>query len=115
MDKFEILNERLVALRKLSEELTAIDRKRQQHRLINKTIYVGNGLFAVERRLKMPEPTDYDYKKHARFLAELMLLFRTDDADAPVNVIKKEAELVNRLYIDLIQAFNDVLSSLSQK
>ncbi len=101
---------RLEKIREISEDLTRIERQRQKHKIVGKTIYLNNELGALAKRLKLPSHTLVDLKRHFRLLAQLRILYRTDEKNSPINVIKREAELVTELYQELMKIYEDFLA-----
>lgn len=106
----EDLEEQIAELRRLAEILTELERKRQQLKIINNTVSLGHQLNTVQQKLKLPTRTKSDVTRHTRILTELCVLFRTDEVNAPLNVIRREAELCNKLYCGLKKIFDDLLT-----
>lgn len=104
---------KLIELRELSEELTKIERKRQQINIIGKTISLKNELDVIERKLKSPARTAGTVKKHIRRIEELKNLYDTENLKAPLNTIKRETELITRLYNDLMQVYKSIISDMT--
>jgi len=119
MDKTDVFMEnsdvQLKKIREISEGLTRIERKRQQLKIVNKTVNLKNQLGALAKRLKLPSHTLDDLKRHIKLLTELRILFRTDEANSPLNVIKKEAELLNELYDGLVKIYKSILAEQDKK
>lgn len=109
----EELREKLDTLRDLSAKLMWEERRRQQHKIINKTLSLINKLEAVNRQLKSPSHTSGDIVKHMKLLTELRLLYRADEVQSPVNCIKREMELINKLYGGLMETYKAIIDEFT--
>ena len=107
--------EKLIELRELSEKLTQTERKRQQLDIIGKTINLKNRLDKVTKKLKSPNRTAGDVKKHMQLLTELRLLYRTDNLKSPLNILKREKELISRLYNGITQAYQNIIAEINSE
>ena len=113
----EEIRGQLVSLKDLSEKIAWAERRRQQLKIINKTISLvdkldvlgplGNG-FDVSRKGRYLLVV-----KHMKLLTELRLLYRTDEVQSPINCIKREMELVNRLYSGIMQTYQRIINEFS--
>ena len=109
----EELKDKLVSLRDASEKVAWAERRRQQQKLISKTLSLVNKLEAVSNQLKSPNHTSGDLVKHMKLLTELRFLFRTDEIQSPVNCLKREMELITQLYNGLIQSYQSIIEKFS--
>lgn len=109
----EELRDKLVSLREVSEKIAWTERRRQQLKIVSKTISLINKLEAVDRKLKTPEHTSGDIVKHMKLLTELRFLFRADEIQSPINCIKREKELINQLYDGLIKSYEDIIAEFT--
>ena len=107
------LRERLDSLRDLSAKIAWEEKRRQQHKLINKTISIVNKLEEVEKKLKSPTHTSGDLVKHMKLLTEPRLLYRADELQSPVNCIKREMELINKFYSGLMQTYQAIIKEFT--
>lgn len=109
----EEIREKLDTLRDLSAKLMWEERRRQQHKIINKTISLVAKLEEADKKLKSPSHTSGDIVKHMKLLTELRLLYRADEVQSPVNCIKREMELINKLYGGLMETYRAIIDEFT--
>lgn len=109
----EEIREQLASLKDLSEKIAWAERRRQQLKIINKTISLVDKLDVLGKKLQTPQHTSGDFVKHMKLLTELRLLYRTDEVQSPINCIKREMELVNRLYSGIMQTYQRIIDEFS--
>ena len=109
----EEIRGQLGSLKDLSEKIAWAERRRQQLTIINKTISIVDKLDVLGKKLQTPQHTSGDFVKHMKLLTELRLLYRTDEVQSPINCIKREMELVNRLYSGIMQTYQRIIDEFS--
>lgn len=96
-------------LREIEEEIIKAEKNRRKFKILNKAVKLYKELAAAEKKLNLPNRTKADFKRRAKILTEICVLFRRGAENSAIKEIKKEAELLNGLYGGLKQVFENIL------